>query len=176
MEKEENPVPALRFAVEVENDDDAAMDAKLALMELEYPLRNLAANLLGVMRGAGKACDIGRDCMAVIEAFQAYCDEFGHPPASQNLERILSIQDEQLETCPDEEWERRLAMDSIVRGSLRIAAARLASQPLQVSAGEGDLREGVRALHRMRESMAAPYQDMDRDWQPERGRPLRRRS
>lgn len=120
---------------------------------LSWALRDLAANLLRIVRGAGKPHEIGQQAEALLKAYIEYHEAFGHYPPSYDLTEILS-------TERSEEWRNRLkgselsrvyAVEQIVAGSLQIAASRLVGQTTQERAGDSELYAGVRALEAAQE-------------------------
>lgn len=130
---------------------------------MEWPLRELAANILRVVRGAGKSHAIGSQCVAVLKAFQDYRDKVGHWPSSFEMDEALSIRpQERPNETYDEYWEWRHAQEDIVRGGLQIAASRLVGQGTQEQRGRSDLMDGVRELDRIRDERRARAAEEER--------------
>ena len=77
MSDDDELKPHLRLTVENSQKD---IDQDRANMELRRPLRELAANILRVVRGAGNSYEIAGQCVAVIEAFHRYREKVGHWP------------------------------------------------------------------------------------------------
>ncbi len=67
------------------------IDQAWAKEAVGWPLRELAANIIRVVRGAGKSYEIAGQCVSVIEAFQQYRDKVGQWPSSWEIDQALSI-------------------------------------------------------------------------------------
>lgn len=153
MGEDDKGKPLLRLAVE---NDQSDIDRERVRQGIEWPLSNLAANLLRVVRGAGKSHEIGEQCVAVLKAFQEYRDKVGHWPTSFEMEEALSIrQKERPNETYDEYWEWQHAQEDIMRGALQVAASRLVGQLTQEHRGRSDMMDGVRELDRIRDERRA---------------------
>ncbi|RWM94615.1 MAG: hypothetical protein EOR86_15575 [Mesorhizobium sp.] len=149
MTKADDPKPHLRLAVE---NSQTELDRKWAKGEIEWPLRDLASNIIRVVRGAGKSYEIVGQCVAVIKAYQQYRETIGCLPDSWEIDRILSIQPAGADGEQyGERWEREHARETIVRGSLQIAASRLAGQNTQEQRGRSEMMSGVNDILSIRE-------------------------
>lgn len=136
---------------------------KLASGQVSWALRDMTANLLRVVRGAGKPNEIVNQTSELLKALVAYRDTVGHPPPPDELAEILSIERTQ-------DWRSGVAAsapvlaeaeDRAVRGALQIAASRLIEQPRQEQSGAREMRVGIRdieaALATMRRERDAAY-------------------
>ncbi|MXO63424.1 hypothetical protein [Qipengyuania oceanensis] len=131
----------MRIVSENSEEDLARMRAEELL---RYPLRQLASNLMRVVRGAGKPYEVGIQAAAVIDVFENYKSVVGYYPSSGEIQEALSID--------QEHWDEfTLAQATIVAGSLQIAASELAHQPTQVARGSRELFEGIQHIERLRE-------------------------
>jgi hypothetical protein len=148
MSGDDERKPHLRLAVENNQRD---IDKEWAKRDIEWPLRELAANIIRVVRGAGKSYEIAGQCVAVIEAFQRYREKVGHWPASWEIDQALSIRREDENASYDDAWERDYARETIVRGALQVAASRLVGQNTQEQRGRSELMDGVNSMERIRE-------------------------
>ncbi|WP_420335562.1 hypothetical protein [Roseibium sp.] len=135
----------------VEN-DPKEIAQRDAFRRLEKVLKNLAANLFRVSRGAGKPFSVASDCAAVIEAYEDYRNAVGHYPTSHEVSTALDFKKD-IETPPSDDplYDREFAIDCIISGSLQLVASKFLGQRLQISAGEKELIEGVRELEAYRE-------------------------
>ncbi len=140
--------PHLRLAVE---NKQADIDKEFAKRNLEWPLRRLAANVVRVVRGAGKSYEIGEQCVAVVKALQEYREKVGYWPTSWELDQALSIYRHDENATYDEMWEREDAVETIVCGALQVVASRLVDQKTQEHRGHSELMDGFYALERIRE-------------------------
>src|SRR6185312_10180354 len=120
-----------------------------------WALRDITANLLRVVRGAGKPYEIVRQTSALVEALVAYQKAVGHWPPSHELAGMLSFE-------RDEQWQSRVsgsalariyAQERVVRGALQIVASRLIGQTTQERAGDSEMYDGIRDLEAARVEM-----------------------
>lgn len=117
---------------------------------IAWPLRELAANMLRVVRGAGKSHEITAQCVAVLKAFQAYHDQFGHWPPSWEIDEALSIRRDEANPVYDKEWEYQHACTVVLRGGLQVAASRLVCQNTQARRGMSEMMGGVNTILALR--------------------------
>ena len=136
--------------------------------ELADALREAAANVLRVIRGAGRPHALIKQFDDVIGAAVRFKEVAGHWPTSQMWTRALAVGDEadeifakhasgQIRQESIDRWEkdgtfdRMYAEGTIQRGALQIIASKLLDQALQVSAGKHEMHEGIRRLIAARE-------------------------
>lgn len=148
MPNDDEKKPHLRLAVE---NDRKEIDRERAKRDIEWPLRDLAANIIRVVRGAGKSYDIANQCALVIKAFHQYREQVGCWPSSWEIDQALSIREETENPTYDDAWEREHARDSIIRGALQVTASRLVGQNTQEQRGRSEMMDGVRELEHIRE-------------------------
>lgn len=129
--------------------DDAKREAE---EEVGFAIRELAANLMRMTRGAGKPHESGTQANNLVKAYLAYKETVGHWPPSDLLTIALRLYryDATLGHS-DAELDNQFSMEQIVHGSLQLAASTLLDQPLQISAGKDQLHNGIRSLERARE-------------------------
>jgi len=145
---------------------------RLADQRLGLVLRALAVNMLRVIRGAGKAYRLAHELADCSKALAEYADAFGHYPPPDRIERMLDPERPWPDQGEDRErnldgWSRDLREDeALVRekqdarmemrlAALQITASMLASQPLQQSRGDGDLREAIARHERLTAELRA---------------------
>jgi hypothetical protein len=116
------------------------------MAKVEWAVRQLTANLLRVTRGAGNAWEIGKQAQGLIEALIEYREVTGAYPSSYEITDALAIWRKQadLESISDDRFDEISAEEAIIRGALRIVAARLLGQRLQEAAGDSEMSEGLR--------------------------------
>lgn len=148
MSEDEKLAPHLHLAVD--NDQKEAVRARAA-RAIEWPLRDLAANMIRVARGAGKPHEVLEQCLKVIDRFQEYREAHGFWPGADEVKEVLSIRNELLDRVNDEWWEREHAREMILRGALQVCASRLVGQSTQEQRGRSDMMDGVRELELIRE-------------------------
>ncbi|CAD7044637.1 hypothetical protein REJC140_03846 [Pseudorhizobium endolithicum] len=137
--------------------DPKRIDRRRGLEELQWPLKELAANLIRVTRGAGRPEELGAQCKAVVEAYSSFRAVSGSWPTAAEISDILSIADEVPKglTPRTREWEE--ALDEVMLGSLQRAASKILGQNTQARAGESQLFEGLKTLERQREENRQEY-------------------
>lgn len=122
-------------------------------LNVRWQLRELAANLMRVTRGAGKAYMIGRQCAELLEAYDEYFNQVGHYPSDHELATMLDPidDDEFLDALDDENREMEIAQREMVDGALQITASKLVGQMTQQRAGESQMMDGLRSFVKARE-------------------------
>lgn len=155
------------FHVVSENSEKDIKERK-AEEALAWPYRELAANLLRVVRGAGSSARLLDQMAEVIRRSREYYHLIGHWPAVHTIDAILRVKtpDEQMEEllqngrCSQEDldrWENdgTMAVDRAVhricRGALQKCASQLVAQTAQERTAEHELHEGIRGVNTARE-------------------------
>jgi hypothetical protein len=148
----------------VSEQSEADIAKKRAEEEIGIELRALAANLLRVIRGAGKAYDLARDMSSCLKAFQVYYDTHNVWPDSYRLEKALDFDpDEYSRLKPDmdeaamDQWQIKTADNEVCRAALQIVASKLIGQRTQEHQGHSDLYSAIRSLDESREKRRARY-------------------
>lgn len=136
-----------KLTVVAEN-SDRQIATEFARSDLDYRLRDLAANIIRVVHGAGKSHDLINQCISVIDAAREYHEAAGRLPSSVELDRMLRIRQPD-PVGSDFSIDRHCAMEEMISGSLRLTAARLLDQKLQETHGEQQLTEGFHRLERL---------------------------
>lgn len=145
MSDDNAPKRALTLAARNDHIEKIDQCKLAALDELRWPTRDLAANLLRVMRGAGKPHHLIDQLFALTAAI----DRAGQV---SNAWGIWTVLEEELQSVfPD--WEKETDMESaensIARGALQLLASNLLQQRAQSAAGSREMHEGVRELERL---------------------------
>jgi hypothetical protein len=143
-------------------------DWDLAEQELADALREAAANVLRVVRGAGKPHALVNQFGEVIGAAVKFKEAAGHWPPSHLMTRALALDNEvsdlydrcksgQIDQESIDRWkrdgtfERMRAEGTIHRGVLHIVASNLLGQKVQASAGDSEMYQGIRDVIEARE-------------------------
>src|SRR3546814_13366230 len=71
----------------VSSNSDAEIARNDALQGLRWRLRELAANLMRIARGAGQPHGVGEQVYAVLEGYRAYHAAAGYYPGNRSEER-----------------------------------------------------------------------------------------
>jgi hypothetical protein len=142
---DEPPRPRLTIAssttvVELERDR--------SLHKVEWATRELAANMIRVIRGAGRPFHLFDQVLSLYRAIEDAPEGTTVGQIHEALEAALSngIRD-------DEDSDLHGCVQEIERGALRTVAARLLGQQVQVSAGNRDLWDGFLRLEQRREEL-----------------------
>lgn len=146
----------------VSSNTEADIARERAVRDLEWPLRELAANLLRVMRGAGKAYLLGRQMVDVIDAYNDYKQVVGCYPDDYEISEILR---DPLRTNTDKlddfACEEVYAERALLAGAMQVLASKLAAQRTQETVGGREMWEGIRAVEKARKARNA---DWDKRW------------
>ena len=108
-----------------------------ALADLEWPLRELAANMLRVVRGAGYPSRLASQMTAVLNAMRDYHAVAGFYPSSDHIADVLSL------TRREHSDDLQDAVDKMIGGALQMVASDLVNQRTQESRGRTELFEGL---------------------------------
>jgi hypothetical protein len=140
----------MRLVSENSDQDFKRRDAE---RHLKWALRRSAANFLRIIRGAGKAYEVPKQAVELVEALSEYREAWGHFPDEQTYLDHLNIAPETRPRPGGPEGDFSHAQDHIVRGSLQFAASRLLGQSAQIAAGTTEMFEGIQGRERAIEAM-----------------------
>jgi hypothetical protein len=135
-------------------------DRIFAEQELRDALQETAANMLRVIRGAGKPYELVKQFSTVVQIAIKFRDAFGHWPPSQVLGEMLAMHDEvhamdekqapgrftkedMDRSYEDGTMDRKYAEHSIKAGVLQIIASQFVGQTPQERAGQYEMIDGV---------------------------------
>jgi hypothetical protein len=155
------------------------IDAKMLQERMDYVLRDLAANIIRVVRGAGKPDDIVDQCNEVMKAAIEYHDKTRRFVSSQSVAWALHLKPERIRDYDSFEGERQLAMRQMIDGSLQVTASRLLGQLTQERRGESELYEGFRELRAIYDEARKRREAAERANQakaPPKRKPVRRKA
>ncbi|RUM21510.1 hypothetical protein EFD56_03240 [Rhizobium phaseoli] len=151
MSEDQKP-PHIRLAVE---NDQRELDRRNAELDLHWPLKRLAANVIRIVRGAGRPEELGRQCADVVQAYRDYHEALGEWPSSYLIGDTLSIRHREYRAKTDRAWEWEDAIHQMVAGGLQVAASQLLGQNTQQRAGESEMFDGLRVIEKQRSENAA---------------------
>lgn len=142
----------------VSDNSDEEIGRHHAELRVTSDLIELSANLLRIIRGAGRAYEIRDQLIGVLQAMEEYRSVTGHGVPSDVISKALDFHEpEWVEKLGDLEWQRYMAKRQIIRGALQIAASELLGQRTQVAAGDTQLHEGIRELERVAEEQRKEF-------------------
>jgi hypothetical protein len=130
----------------VSQNSDAEIAKNRAREGLHWRVRQLTANLMRIVRGAGSSHDISDQLTSLHDAYDAYQAALGREPAGHEIQQALAPPDER-----NDRDDFGMAKELIVSGALRLAAGRLLGQDLQARNGENEMMMGVRDYWEIRE-------------------------
>lgn len=104
--------------------------------ELVCALREHAANMLRIVRGAGRPHDIIKGAIGIADAMTRYRDALGQMPDAHLIHTALTVRREPRDASSSE-------FDQMISGALRAAAARLLRQDLQEAHGENEMKDAI---------------------------------
>jgi hypothetical protein len=136
----------------VSSQTEAQIKAERAKADFEYALRETTANLLRVIRGAGRPFEVAQQIKKCAEAIQAHELAIGLSIGEESVTNALGIPDEvDWRRFGNDERERHYAQETMVRGALQMTASKLLGQRTQEAAGESELYQGLREIERLRD-------------------------
>jgi hypothetical protein len=155
----------VRIVSDQSEDDIRRRDTRRGLV---WPLRELAANILRIVNGAGKPWELSDQFRACHDAIREYVEAHDALPPDYEVQEILDCdrawhrirpgaeerraEEPKLEKWQDDsEIEREIALRLIRKGALQMVASRLLQQIPQQGRGEQDLHNGMRMLERANE-------------------------
>jgi hypothetical protein len=143
-----------------EDNPDADLPRQLAMAEVSRTLREMTANLLRVIRGAGKPYEIGPQAEAFLQTLTRYREVTGTWPLD-DLSEVLSVERDPkiMDRLQGDQLDRALAEERVVRGALQVAASRLIGHTTHESIGLHEIYEGINAIEDVRESRRAVLQE-----------------
>ena len=114
------------------------------LCQVSETLRVLAANIIGIVRGAGKPLELSRD----VDAFTAALGAFegttgGHPKAWELAEMLRVDLDPKSSALSSEDMVEQYVQHDIVQASLQLAATRLLKREAEAAAAYGALHKAL---------------------------------
>jgi hypothetical protein len=138
-------------------------DRVFAEHELRDALHETAANMLRVIRGAGKPYELVKQFSKVVQVAIKFKDAFGHWPPSHVLSEMLAMHDEvhamdekqsagQFTQADMDRWyedgtmDRKYAEHSIKAGVLQVIASQFVGQTPQERAGASEMSRGINEI------------------------------
>ena len=131
-----------------DNQSESDLRQQYLLDRLGWGLRDLTANLIRIARGAGAAERLGPQLAEAVNGYEDIRQETGLWPHPWAIERQLDVSRDLTDTdhLSAAQLNRAYAVETIIAGSLQIAASRLVGQRTQEAAGRKELHDGVREL------------------------------
>ena len=118
------------------------------LCQVRDTLCVLAANIIGIVRGAGKPLELSRDVDAFTAALGAFEGTTGEHPKAWELAEMLRVGLDPKSSAPssEEDMVEQYAQHAIVQASLQLAAARLLKREAEAAAAHGELHKALSGL------------------------------
>jgi hypothetical protein len=135
----------------VTSSSDAEIRKRHAKDIVEWRARQLAANVLRIVRGAGKPHELAPQAAAYLEASEEHFQAARCYPGPEVGDMLRDPRPYNDKLSRDER-EIQDAIETIERGVLQIVASRLIGQRTQETAGDSELWKGLIAFERAREA------------------------
>ena len=142
----------------VADNTDADIARNRAEEQARWALVDLAANILRVVRGAGKPYDLPNQAAAFVKSYVDYREK-AEGRVTMDLGMAISLPEVvgAYSKYGRDEGDKIYAERSIVRGALQIAASQLLEQRTQEASGEREMYQGINSVEdyraRQREMM-----------------------
>lgn len=136
-------MPDLRL---VSDQSSQEIERKRTEENIEHAMCLLAANLLRVIRGAGKPEELPGQMQEVLAGMSQFRELCGFWPPPAVLTRAFDLS----HSNRTDEWDD--AERDIMRGSLQMVASSLVGELTQRRAGHREMFEGLVAIERIREN------------------------
>jgi hypothetical protein len=136
----------------VSENSEQDLAKRSAAEQLEYGLRELAANMMRVVRGAGKPYEIAPQIFGLTGLLQDYKEAVGTWPSSYDVGQMLELgyRFEHLAARDDSEDMFHRAEHEVMRASLQFAASRLMEQRTQETRASSDMHDAMRRIEEIR--------------------------
>jgi len=143
----------------VSPDTEQNMKRQQATAEMAYASRQLVANLIRVVRGAGRPFQLGDQCADFLNAAQVYRAAHGVWP-TEEMHDWLSVRGkaDERNLVENAYAEKMSGVDDIIAGSLQVAASRMLDQRAQAAAAEREMALGIDARERALDAMRRAIQ------------------
>ncbi len=141
-----------KFKVVAEN-SQTQIDTGFAQQIVDQALVELAANIIRVVRGAGRPEDIVGQCADVLNAAVSFDKKAGRWVSPYSIASAIHLEHDQIEDYETFRGLRQLARRQMIRGSLQVAASRLLDQRLQIDKGEREMDDAFADLERLYEEL-----------------------
>ena len=145
---------------------DLQRDREFAEADFSWALREMAANMLRIIRGAGKSYELLAQMKKTIDSAIKFQGLHGHFPQVSNY---LEIEDKHqkiierrhagdIDQASIDRWwkdgtfEKMIAEHTIMCGAFQAVASQLIGQRTQENAGERELHDGIRDWIRVRDA------------------------
>lgn len=135
----------LKLVVVAENTQQQ-IDTSFAQEDLDYALRQLAANIIRVVRGAGNPDEIIVQCAKVVDTAIAFREAAERVPSPVSVASAIKLKHDSLQYDDSFWFSRQLADRKMISGVLQFAASRLLGQLTQERRGETEMHEAYRDM------------------------------
>lgn len=129
------------------------INTEFAQRIVDRALIELAANILRVVRGAGRPEDIVGQCADVLNAAISFDEKAGRWVSPYAIASAIHLEHDKIDDYETFRGLRQLARRQMIRGSLQVAASRLLDQRLQIDKGEREMDDAFADLERLYEEL-----------------------
>lgn len=134
----------------VSSNTDAEIERKRLTDQVERAARELAANVLRVVRGAGKSYELVGQAANLAVLSQQYFEVAGVWPDTEIAEAIALPEPRRHSGLDEAELLIQRGLHTATRGALQLAASEIVGQRTQATAGESELFDGINSVERGR--------------------------
>lgn len=156
----------------VSENSDADLAKRQAELQLGFELREMAANLLRIVRGAGRPGDLRKQLLKCLQAYEAHGQASGYYPMPEVIARMLDAdrpwpppagghdhrEDDwspNLNQAGELYYVQQLYKRKIGKAALQITASRLVVQRVQERRGESDMEAAITGHENARRDLAS---------------------
>ncbi len=129
------------------------IDTAHAQHRFDRAVIEMAANIIRIVRGAGKPHELIKQCADVVNRAVDFDDVSGRFPSDYSISIALDPPKDPLEYHDDYWFARKIAHQSMIRGALQVAASRLVGQSLQERSGENEMENAFNTMIRAVEDL-----------------------
>jgi hypothetical protein len=130
----------------VAQNSQVAVDAEYAQQAIDRALLQLTANLIRIVRGAGKPEELIGQCAEFVNAAVDFQDKTKRWPPPNALVEAVRFEQDRSTDYDSFEARRQMAINTMIRGSLQMVASKLLEQRTQFDRGEDEFDRGYRIL------------------------------
>jgi electron transfer flavoprotein alpha subunit len=120
---------------------------------VDRALIELAANVLRVVRGAGRPEDIVGQCADVLNAAISFDEKAGRWVSPYAIASAIHLEREQIDDYESFRGLRQLATRRMIRGSLQVAASKTSTSTYRLTRARGRWTTAFAELERMYEEL-----------------------
>ncbi|QYA13686.1 hypothetical protein [Rhizobium sp. AB2/73] len=124
------------------------IDTEHAQDRFDRAVIEMAANVIRIVRGAGKPHEFIKQCADIVNLAVDFDDVAGRFPSDHSISGALDTSSDPID-YDDEYWAfRQIAHRQMIRGALQVASCRLVGQGLQERSGKNEMEDAFETMIR----------------------------